>query len=96
MNVTDRVDNLNTPIRTTTHAEGLKGNSSNVIYIIFLWFSGITFKSTSTQQLTEPPDAWVGRAAVDWTKKLAKSKSFDPEVWNSVRVAEAIDRIYQK
>ncbi len=62
----------------------------------FYDFRASLMKGTSTQHLTEPPDAWGGRAAVDWAKKLAKSKSFDPEIWNSVRVAEAIDRIYKQ
>lgn len=53
-------------------------------------------KVTERHRIYEPPDEWGGRAAVAWAKRLAEDKSFDPEAWNGVRVAEVIDIIYQR
>jgi predicted dehydrogenase len=44
--------------------------------------------------VTEPPDAWGGRAVVAWTRQLAFSCSFDAEVENISEVATVLDRIY--
>lgn len=48
----------------------------------------------SRRVLAEPPDAWGGRAAVDWARRLATSSAFDPDVEHLVAVADAIDRLY--
>jgi predicted dehydrogenase len=62
----------------------------------FYDFKAELLKGTQRKLLCEPPDDWGGRAAVDWTQKLSQSKAFDEEAWNSVRVAEVIDSIYQR
>ena len=49
---------------------------------------------TSTVPLVEPPDAWGGRAAVDWATRLAAGARYDPGVEAVVDVAEVLDRIY--
>ena len=48
----------------------------------------------SRQPLMSPPDAWGGRAAVEWCRRLAQSSSFDPEIEHISTVAETLDRIY--
>jgi predicted dehydrogenase len=44
--------------------------------------------------LAAPPDAWPGRAAVEWARRLAAGERFDPAVARVVDVATIIDRIY--
>lgn len=44
--------------------------------------------------LSEPPDAWGGRAAVDWAQRLAESPGFDAEVQHLVSVAQTLDQLY--
>jgi predicted dehydrogenase len=44
--------------------------------------------------LTTPPDAWGGRAAADWARRLATGARFDPTVDRLVDVARVLDRIY--
>ncbi len=44
--------------------------------------------------LAEPPDAWFGRAAVEWVRKLHKSPRFDPEAEEYIAVAATLDGIY--
>ena len=53
------------------------------------------YQKTQTTQLTQPGDAWGGRAAVDFARKLARSNAFDPSVEHVVQVAEALDAIYR-
>lgn len=48
----------------------------------------------SRRSLAEPPDAWGGKAAVDWARRLAISPQFDPEIENLVSVAETLDHLY--
>jgi predicted dehydrogenase len=61
----------------------------------FYDFTAELFHGTSRQRLSEPPDAWGGRAAVDWATRLAEGARFDPEAERLVVVAEALDRIYR-
>ena len=49
----------------------------------------------SRETLAEPPDAWGGRAIVDWVRRLAESPDFDPEIARLNRVAATLDRLYQ-
>jgi predicted dehydrogenase len=49
---------------------------------------------TSRVPLAEPPDAWGGRAAVEWAERLAAGDRFDPTIERLVDVADALDRIY--
>jgi predicted dehydrogenase len=53
-------------------------------------------RGTSTEVLVEPPDAWPGRAAVDWARRLRAGERFDPAAEEHVRVAEILDRIYAR
>ncbi len=61
----------------------------------FYDFTADVFHGTSRQRLAEPPDAWGGRAAVDWAMRLAEGQRFDPECERWVVVADALDRIYR-
>jgi predicted dehydrogenase len=50
---------------------------------------------TARETLVEPPDAWHGRAAVEWARRVARGERFDPSAGSElVRVAETVDRIY--
>jgi predicted dehydrogenase len=52
------------------------------------------FEGTRRQTLAEPPDAWGGRAIIDWTRRLGSGQRFDPESERLVDVAVILDRIY--
>jgi predicted dehydrogenase len=52
------------------------------------------FQGTRRTTLEEPPDAWGGRAAVDWTRRLAADPRFDPGVQPLAAVARVLDAIY--
>ncbi len=60
----------------------------------FFDFAAERTVGTRTEPLCEPPDAWGGRAAVAWARKLASGARFDPEAWHFVRVSRTLDRIY--
>jgi predicted dehydrogenase len=50
--------------------------------------------STNTTMHAKPPDAWGGRAAIDWAQRLQAGHGFDPAADEFIRVAEIIDAIY--
>ena len=50
---------------------------------------------TQSRQLTEPGDAWGGKAIIAWAGKLAESPAFDPEIEHVAGVAEVLDAIYR-
>jgi predicted dehydrogenase len=52
-------------------------------------------EKTHTRQLTEPGDAWGGKAIVAWAEQLASSAAFDPAVEHVVTVAETLDAVYR-
>jgi predicted dehydrogenase len=60
----------------------------------FYDFTVERFRGTARETLASPPDAWGGRAAIEWAERLARDGSFDPEAEGLVRVAQALDRIY--
>lgn len=51
-------------------------------------------RGTSRELLVEPPDAWGGRAAAEWSAKLASGNRFDPSVESVVTVARLVDQVY--
>lgn len=53
------------------------------------------YNGTSTIILAEPPDDWCGRAAVEWTEKLAEENKFNPAAETYVDVAQTLDLLYQ-
>jgi predicted dehydrogenase len=52
------------------------------------------FRETETEVLVEPPDAWPGRAAVEWARRVGAGEGFDSAADEYVRVAAILDRIY--
>lgn len=52
------------------------------------------YHGTSREVLDEPPDAWGGRAVVDWARHVASDVRYDPQIEQVVRVAEVLDAIY--
>lgn len=46
------------------------------------------------ETLSEPPEAWGGRAAAEWARQLARDPGFDPAAERLCAVAELLDRIY--
>lgn len=46
------------------------------------------------QTLVQPPDAWGGRALLDWTARLAEGNRFDSQADRLVDLAAGIDAIY--
>lgn len=61
----------------------------------FFDFRAERFTGTARETLTEPPDAWGGRAAVQWARQLAAGARFDPAVERLNRVSAALDAIYE-
>lgn len=61
----------------------------------FYDFTAERCRGTAREMLAEPPDAWGGRAAADWARRLAAGQRFDPEAGRLVAVSEALDRIYR-
>ena len=49
---------------------------------------------TRRELLAEPPDAWGGRAIVEWATRVAAGAGFDPGADRLIATAEAIDAIY--
>ncbi|MDK1389173.1 Gfo/Idh/MocA family oxidoreductase [Sinorhizobium sp. 8-89] len=60
----------------------------------YLDFSAERYRGTQRQVLALPPDAWGGRAAAAWAKRLAAGERFDPDNERLVAVADVLDRIY--
>jgi predicted dehydrogenase len=60
----------------------------------FYDFSTELLQGTRRVALAAPPDAWGGRAALDWAERLALGGDFDPRSVELVAVARAVDRIY--
>ncbi|HET7411659.1 MAG TPA: Gfo/Idh/MocA family oxidoreductase [Pararhizobium sp.] len=60
----------------------------------FYDFVAERYHGTSREQLTTPPDAWGGRAAVAWARQLAADPRFDPSIAELEQVASVMDRIY--
>jgi predicted dehydrogenase len=57
-------------------------------------FRADLFHGTKSEPLASPPDAWGGRAAVDWARRLAAGERFDPRAERLATVARVLDRIY--
>jgi predicted dehydrogenase len=54
------------------------------------------FQGTRRERLAGPPDAWGGRAVVEWARALAAGGRHDPEVERIVDVHATLDRIYER
>jgi predicted dehydrogenase len=60
----------------------------------FYDFVAELYRGTARETLATPPDAWFGRAAVDWAVRLAAGNHFDPSAERFAEVADVLDRIY--
>ncbi|CCF19566.1 putative oxidoreductase protein [Pseudorhizobium banfieldiae] len=60
----------------------------------FYDFVAERFQGTSRAPLSEPPEAWGGRAAVDWARRLQSGGRFDPACSEYTAAAAVIDQIY--
>jgi predicted dehydrogenase len=60
----------------------------------FYDFTAERFDGTARTRLASPPDAWGGRAAADWARRLAGGARFDGAVERIVDVAAVLDRVY--
>jgi predicted dehydrogenase len=63
----------------------------------FFDFTAEHFTGTKSELLVIPPDAWSGRAAVEWVRCLAqKGGRYDPEIESLLKVSAALDEIYRR
>ena len=60
----------------------------------FFDFSAELFRGQNRERLTSPPDAWGGRAAAEWVKKLASGERFAGSTTGLAETARALDRLY--
>jgi predicted dehydrogenase len=60
----------------------------------FYDFVAERYRGTAPETLATPPDAWGGRAAVDWTTRLAAEEGYDPAVEQLIDVHRIVDQIY--
>jgi len=60
----------------------------------FYDFSAARLRGTSSESLASPPEAWGGRAAVDWAARLARGSGFDPSSERLIELAVLVDTIY--
>jgi len=60
----------------------------------FYDFCAERWAGTSKILLDKAPDAWGGRAAVDWARQLCNGASYDPAIEKSVQVAAVVDASY--
>ncbi|HYE40358.1 MAG TPA: Gfo/Idh/MocA family oxidoreductase, partial [Ramlibacter sp.] len=60
----------------------------------FFDFAAARFHGTQRLPLADPPDAWGGRAIVDWAKRLRAGARYDKSIETIVQVANVLDRIY--
>jgi predicted dehydrogenase len=60
----------------------------------FFDFSAELYKVNSREVLVSPPDDWMGRAGVEWTKNLILDKSYNSNAEEFMKTAEVIDKIY--
>ena len=60
----------------------------------FYDFAAARFDGTRRTPLADPPDAWGGRAIVDWARRLAGGSGYNASIENIVQVASVLDRIY--
>lgn len=60
----------------------------------FYDFEANLLRGTAREPLASGPEKWGGRAAADWTRRLAAGERFDPEAERLIDVARVLDRIY--
>lgn len=77
------------------HFHGTKGGAAMVNEAgSFYDFAAARFHGTQRFPLADPPDAWGGRAAVDWARRLRAGARYDKSIETLVQVATVLDGIY--
>ena len=77
------------------HFHGSKGGAAMTnVGGSFYDFTAARFHGTQRFPLADPPDAWGGRAVVDWARKLAAGARHDKSIETLVQVAGVLDRVY--
>jgi predicted dehydrogenase len=61
----------------------------------FYDFQAELYKGRSRTILSTPPDAWSGRAAIEWVNKLRENNKFNDSAFQYVKTAEVLDKIYE-
>ncbi len=54
------------------------------------------YRGRDRRVLAKPPDAWGGRALIEWCRRLGRDNRFDPSAEHFVKTAELMDRIYDR
>ena len=60
----------------------------------FFDFSADLLRGRERERLASPPDAWGGRAAVDWLMRLDGGERFDGTTTGMLETARTLDRLY--
>lgn len=60
----------------------------------FFDFSAELFKGRNAERVASPPDAWGGRAAAEWVRKLAAGDRFAGSTTGLLQTAQTLDRLY--
>jgi hypothetical protein len=70
------------------------GAAINNVAGSFYDLSADLLQGTQRTVLARPPDPWGGRAAANWTARLATGGAYDDSAGEIAAVAGIIDRIY--
>lgn len=60
----------------------------------FFDFTVEHWEGTNRRQLAGPPDAWGGRALIQWARMLAEGHGFNKKAHHAIAVAQTVDAIY--
>jgi predicted dehydrogenase len=60
----------------------------------FFDFTAERNDGTRRTLLASPPDAWGGRAIVDWARRLGAGAGYESSIDSAVQVASVVDKIY--
>lgn len=61
----------------------------------FYDFTAERFQGTLREILASEPEAWGGRAAVDWAAQLLRDGGYRPDIANLILIAQSLDQIYE-
>jgi predicted dehydrogenase len=77
------------------HFHGTKGGAAlQNVGGSFYDFAAARFHGTQRIPLADPPDAWGGRALVDWARRLAAGARYSSAIETLLPVASVLDRVY--
>jgi predicted dehydrogenase len=77
------------------HFHGVRGGAAlQNVDGSFHDFTAARFHGTQRTLLAQPPDAWGGRAILDWARRLGAGARYDKSIESIVQVASVLDRIY--